>query len=389
MQWSSLESPKLNAAVMTRLARLAAETQPTSAVAAWRLGECLCQTRQFEEAAEWIAKSHALGCTEPRSYRALAECQLAIGRPDLVIEGWVGEPRVAETPTPAGLSFLRGMALMKLGRKAEARAAFERELCDHPASHGAAEATMKLALEEGDGALVLAACDRMPVNYQDTPVVRGYRALALSLLDSAEARTYFDYDDTVWLTEPAVPSGYPDISSFNATVAQEIRTNPYLHVATGESFAKTLRVGLPAEPATRALLPQLCGMIETYVRRMKAKGRLGDLPRLPTLGRLTLQANLVTASQPHRPHVHKHAVVSGVYYVEAPPTDLADPDAGCLVLGAIDGMAGQHQPAWPTRTIPAKPGTAVLFPPHMFHAVRATRSPKPRIAIAFDLEPAG
>ncbi len=87
-------------------------------------------------------------------------------------------------------------------------------------------------------------------------------------------------------------------------------------------------------------------------------------------------------------HIHYSGWLSGVYYVTAPKLSHGDDvRAGCLALGSLDLPEGRESP-WGIRDIRPAPCRLVLFPSFVPHATLPTKSPEPRICVAFDVVPA-
>jgi len=198
-----------------------------------------------------------------------------------------------------------------------------------------------------------------------------------------------DYDKMVRSVRLSAPAGYADIASFNDALARALKP---LHQAKRHPLDQSLLDGSQTsldlrfvdDPVIRQFLDSVRIAIADYV------GNLPSEASHPLYGRRDLSA-APTAMwsvrlQPggrHVNHIHSQGWLSSAYYVEIPPSDPGDPQAGSLQLG---------NPRYPTpgtqveRSIPAVPGTLVLFPSYAWHGTVPAQTGT-RLSIAFDITP--
>jgi uncharacterized protein (TIGR02466 family) len=99
--------------------------------------------------------------------------------------------------------------------------------------------------------------------------------------------------------------------------------------------------------------------------------------------------NIMARGVNHGLHLHPHSVVSGTYYVQAPPGASAlkfeDPRLDRL-MAAPPRRSGarRHNQTWVS--IPARSGQFVLFESWLRHEVVTNRSRLPRISISFNYD---
>lgn len=97
----------------------------------------------------------------------------------------------------------------------------------------------------------------------------------------------------------------------------------------------------------------------------------------PAQQRLVGWANVVGPGDFERPHIHDAGWLSGVYYVEMPPS------GGAIRLG------GHHLDALPfaesSRRVQPEAGQLLLFPSYLHHGTEPFEGPGRRISVAFDI----
>lgn len=98
-------------------------------------------------------------------------------------------------------------------------------------------------------------------------------------------------------------------------------------------------------------------------------------------------ANINPAGGFHPPHIHPNNLVSGVYYLQTPPS------ADAIVFHDPRPQAHLLQPVT-TRSVPenqaeiqieAKPGRMLLFPSWLRHSVRPNHGNEERVSISFNV----
>lgn len=153
--------------------------------------------------------------------------------------------------------------------------------------------------------------------------------------------------------------------SMNAVLAQQILALPGNAFQRRSHFVADRYENLYVDVQR---LPGLEGILAAIQQR--AAGLLHCTPETLRLG---FWLNIMTRGQ--RTYAHRHdeddELLSGVYYLQAPP------GSGELVLALSRG----------DRIVTPVAGRLVLFPPDLLHEVRAHRSDSPRVALAFNVGP--
>ena len=384
-----VETPVLTVPPVVRADLLGAAVNrtPTSELR-MRYAQALFEARRYGAAAAAFAAMDSDAWSADAPWAAWAQACLAADAPEAV-PGIVAAARAACCGvSPRGVSWMSGMAHMRIGRPQAARCEFLDEILNHSSSFAAVEALMKsLITESASGAELIGWCERIPAAYQNSPVMRAYHALALSLDGQADAAAEAMSLARVCRMQVSPPDDFGDIASFNAALVDEISRNPDMFVARNEAFRRTDSLGYPSEPALRAFIQMCHGLMEAYVAQTRADGFAID-PQLARPVGLHFQANLLSGEEAHPAHLHKQALVAGVYHVAVPNDGGREGGEGDLLLGSLAGLLDAHVPLWRQEAVRPEPGWAIMFPAHIFHAVRATRSDTLRAAIAFDLVPA-
>ncbi|HWD29924.1 MAG TPA: putative 2OG-Fe(II) oxygenase [Rhizomicrobium sp.] len=172
-----------------------------------------------------------------------------------------------------------------------------------------------------------------------------------------------------------------------AALASELRVNPTLvqdpHNKATRDGLQAARIGLPGEPAVKALLARIKGAIERYCASVDG---IDDpyMAARPARAKLSSWAVIYGAAGRQSPHRHPGGWLSGVYHVSAPHD--ADGYRGALLLGEPDQRLGKAPP-WPVRRVAPVPGRLVLFPSFTPHATESCGAAGERISVAFDVIP--
>ncbi len=110
-----------------------------------------------------------------------------------------------------------------------------------------------------------------------------------------------------------------------------------------------------------------------------------DLPRKPRLD--SLWVNLLKSGGRHSGHIHPHSILSGTFYVEAPPGSGAigfeDPRLG-LMMAAPSRRADAPPDLRTFVEIEPRPGLLLMWESWLRHEVRAGRTRGERLSISFN-----
>ena len=110
-----------------------------------------------------------------------------------------------------------------------------------------------------------------------------------------------------------------------------------------------------------------------------------DLPRKPKLD--SLWVNLLKGGGHHSAHIHPHSIISGTFYVEAPPGSGAirfeDPRLP-MMMAAPQRRADAPEALRPFITIDPTPGMLLLWESFIRHEVLPGKAKAERLSISFN-----
>ena len=110
-----------------------------------------------------------------------------------------------------------------------------------------------------------------------------------------------------------------------------------------------------------------------------------DLSRKPRLD--SLWVNLLKGGGHHSGHIHPHSIISGTFYVEAPPGSgtirFEDPRLG-LMMAAPPRRADAPDELRPFVSIEPRPGLLLLWESWLRHEVLAGRGQGDRLSVSFN-----
>jgi len=283
-------------------------------------------------------------------------------------------------------------ALTRLGRHAEAAAAFDAALARHGTDselHGlAAEA----ALRGSDPLKAVALCERALTLDPQDQIALSTMGTAWRLLEDERDETLNGYDTLIQSFELEPPAGFSDMESFNAELNAWL---DQVHPATREYLGQSLRGGTQTPNQIfgkgHDLVEKLRGRIDEAVGRYIA-GLTPD-QKHPFLSRKSLDFGYAGSWSSrlrdcgfHVNHIHPAGWISSCYYV-AVPKAVEDEQArqGWIKFGEpIFDVALKNAVR---RAIQPRAGRLVLFPSYMWHGTVPFHDAQSRTTIAFDVVP--
>lgn len=230
---------------------------------------------------------------------------------------------------------------------------------------------------------------------EETPIARTHQhwlALwgdALRQLGDSRYRWLLDHQRMARVFKLSPPNGYASIEAFNRVLAARLKI---LHKLQVHPLDQSLKGGTQTpvdlrfikEPVIAAFRDSAQEAIRQYAAELPQDDshplfRRRSATAAPS-GMWSVQ---LKPGGNHVNHVHPEGWLSSAYYVEVPPADASEPDAGALQLGlpryATPGATVE-------RTIPAEAGNLVLFPSYMWHGTVPAKTGS-RLSIAFDVMP--
>lgn len=214
-----------------------------------------------------------------------------------------------------------------------------------------------------------------------------YKSIALLSLERLdEYRALVDYDKLLYANDVDTPDGFRDQDEFNRALAAFASTHPTL---MGKDDR---RPGISGELLSEPVGPmfQLEAVVrkevERYIQLLPENDPHPFVKRRPSSFRMIGWANVVDSGSD--PHIHPHAWLSGVYYVDTGGVvgKGNGSDDGCLEFGPPDPKFGiTSNPEF--RIVRPRDSRILLFPSFFWHGIRDFTSEHKRISYAFDISP--
>ena len=133
------------------------------------------------------------------------------------------------------------------------------------------------------------------------------------------------------------------------------------------------------------MFAELEKLIARHVAVFARKAEFDPAKRKLTLDSLWI--NVMTKGAVHAPHLHPHSVISGTYYVTAPPGSGAirfeDPRLAMLMAAPPKKKDARRENRSFVDVAP-KPGLLLLWESWLRHGVEANGAKSPRISVSFN-----
>lgn len=347
------------------------------------LGRHLLDAKRHAEALETFRRARTLDPNLAAALMGAAACLRKLGRQIEVLALCKDDWGSCE----AARHYEKGRALIRLGHiaegKAELRCAVQLEFPDTAALRALLEALCRIGAAEE----MLDLCDELDPDQQSLALVRGHRAVALSMLGKVEAaRAFVDLERCALRYRFVPPASLGSIQQFNRRLADAILADAPLAPAMPDADIN-YRPQLRADAEIRALRDFIRESIRDYILQTEAVRTAAGMQQIPRAATLGFGTVVLRHKRHNGQHLHPIGYLSSVYHVHVPPAAGGDPHGGALVLGPCDMAANGHRACWGERHILAEAGWLTIFPSHVFHDVVPTLSPEPRISVIGDLNP--
>jgi len=284
-----------------------------------------------------------------------------------------------------------GITLQDTGRLEQAVAAYQRSVKAAPGSITARIRLIEALLARGEAQAALTEVQRAQRLDPAHPSLLAAMSLALiGVGRQAEAGALLDVSRLVMSMDLEAPPGWESMQAFNQALACHVLDHPTLaYEPEGHATRRGRHTGnlLEGDKGPVAALEQAVKRaVARYIERL-------DLPpdhpfpgRLPGSQRLTMWSVVMDTAGHQLPHIHPAAWLSGVYYVELPPSlgSGADKRDGWIEFG-LPPEELQAEPGPDLHAFAPAEGRLFLFPSYFYHRTMPFQGPARRISIAFDV----
>lgn len=399
------------------------ELEPANAEAHSNLGHVVRSLRRRDEAESHLRRAVELDPGSARALQTLADIRLAAGDPgdavrllrqalqtrpeDPALLGHLGaalhrsgdyagaetayRSALAADPGQAEAWLNLGITLQETGRLEKAVAAYVRAASAAPASVAACIHLAEALLARGEPGPALSEIERGLRMDPGHPSLLAGQALALQGLGRTDdAAVLLDVPRLVMSTDLEPPPGYGSLAAFNQALASHLLAHPTLAFEPeGHATRRGRHTGnlLDDDKGPMAHLEQAVqAAADRYLKRLALDPGHPFPGKVPGRHRLTMWAVVMDTAGHQLPHIHPAAWLSGVYYVELPPS-LGDGESsqdGWIEFGLPpDELCVTAVP--PREAFQPVAGRMFLFPSYFYHRTLPFQGPDRRISIAFDL----
>lgn len=372
--------------------RAAVEGDGANLPAGINLGNLLLRTDRLREAEACFAGTVAAFPNAAEAHEGLGVALRHQGRDDDALAALAHA--LALSPRHPRIEANLAWALFEADRPADAARHFERALAAAPEFADLWAGLAAAHIRRTAWTDALAALDRALALAPGHTRALAFKGVVLDALGrSGERRGLIDLDRILWQRQfAAAPEGYADLGAFNRALAEHVLAHPTL---VHDRPTKTTRNGgqtdglLDSNPGPVAALERwMRAAVAAYVEHAAATAMPAILRTPPQRWRLRVWATALAAGGYQDPHNHPSGWISGVYYVQVPPTiGDTDPDqAGWIEFGRPDPFL-RPTVVPDLRTLRPREGLMLMFPSYVWHRTIPYVGDRPRISIAFDVVP--
>ncbi|MGB5210478.1 MAG: tetratricopeptide repeat protein [Gammaproteobacteria bacterium] len=298
---------------------------------------------------------------------------------------------LALDPDQAEVWLNLGITLQDTDRLAQAVPAYERAVSTAPGSIAARIRLIEALLARGDSQAALRAVESAQALDPAHPSLLAARSLALlGVGRTPEADALLDVPRLVSSIDLDPPPGWDSMRAFNLSLAEHVLGHPTLaYEPEGNATRRGRHTGnlLEGEKGPVALLEQAVRVAVTrYTEQLDQPPDHPFPGPLPGALKLTMWSVVMDTAGHQLPHIHPAAWLSGVYYVELPPSlgDGNDHSDGWIEFG-LPPEELQSEPGPALHAFAPAEGRLFLFPSYFYHRTMPFEGPARRISIAFDV----
>jgi tetratricopeptide (TPR) repeat protein len=339
----------------------------------------------FAAAARALEAASREGPLAPDARTRLARCYNFLHRHREALD-------VLAEPDDSSPHFERGAALQALGLIGEAESEYRGVLRADPGHRDACRKLCSLVRDAGRTAELLAICKSLAARgVRHAQLLYDWgKALALNGREEKARAILFDPDRVATRILP-VPDGFPDISAFNAALAEEILGSRYRlrELPADEANRGSSRVHSLFAGGNPEIIRLLLGAVRTFAEAYPAVPAGAFDPwaeARPTSARLRAWGLIQSNNDHEEWHFHPQGWLSGVYYARVPGSVSADgAGRGCIEFGPPSAVARALPDLIPVSRYQPREGMLLLAPSHYRHRTIPTQADEYRISIAFDV----
>ena len=325
-------------------------------------------------------------------------------------------PLLVDDVTRAQFLADQAKAHRRLGDPDVARSMLDHALELDPANKDACKRLAAVDLHDDKIGDTIAVLDRIAAKGVSHARLHAARALVHARAGQIEtARDVIGFDDFHHAGLLDTPPGMASMAAFNTALAAELLDHPDLRYERyGTASEQSWRIDAPLlgpAPMVRLLLDQVARTAERHVATIAGSDHPWAQHR-PDRGLLHCWCVMTDGTGYETWHVHQFGWLSGVYYVQIPPSigaaatadakgkdsgesgDTAgnganDGAAGCIAFGLPEDLVGDAAAAGHgSRIVRPEEGMLMLFPSHSYHRTYPHGAAERRICVAFDIWPA-
>jgi tetratricopeptide (TPR) repeat protein len=339
----------------------------------------------FKAAAAILETVHRDAPTDRGVALRRARCLSALGRFAEAIEAIAADPRPRHE---------RAIALLGLGKMAEAEAELRALLAQEPGHRHACWQLARLLRKAGRHAELLEFCEALAARGIRHSQLLSDWGVALALDGRAEeARALLSDSSRVGEMTLPVPKGFDDLGAFDDALAEELLASPHAvsdfppeEANRGSTRVHALFAGRRPE-LVRALLESLQTLVDAWAPTPSA-GPDPWLEARPRAAHLRAWGLIQRGGEYEEWHIHRGGWLSGVYYVRIPrEVAEAEDGRGAIEYGPPPSLAKALPGLVPPRRYRPREGQLLLAPSHYAHRTIPPRTDEPRVSFAFDVVP--
>ncbi|MEM7603665.1 MAG: putative 2OG-Fe(II) oxygenase [Verrucomicrobiota bacterium] len=383
IRWKE-SNPELPPLTAVKLAQLAVEQNPNDPQQFMRLGLAHEVVLNAESAESAWSKAISLDSSRPEYHYGRAKSLVLLRRFDEAI----GSAQLAINldATHAPPHALIANSQRRLANPAEAIEAARKALVADPDHIVAANCLIETLRDEQRLVEAEGICAEMIRRKVHSTKTLALHAILLAKLNRmTECESLLNFDQLLHQTEIPIP--VEELKTLNDDLSEMVDERPDLQFEPSgypvKGGSQLLLNHEKDRPSLKHLTSFIRSTVNDYISKLDSTNPWTHLA--PDELNLSLWAVTLEQEGQSTCHIHHDGWISGVYYVEVPPSpETSLPPPGAILLGPPPEDDATHSDI-PSRYVMPRPGTLILFPSYIYHRTIPTVAPTPRTCIAFDV----